>query len=265
MDFSIAVLLAQDGITNGAIYALLSLALVLVFAVTRVIFVPAGRVRDLRNADAGCAAARQAAGHRRPAARSALASPARWRSYAAARDRDWRRLPRRLAMYLVVPLAIAALVHAAGAAALAFPLQILLAVAIVTALGPLLYRVAYQPLAEASVLVLLIVSVAVHFAMLGLGLWFFGAEGSRTPAFTRVACSVGDVPDQRAEPAGAAVLVAGHRRALRSSSTGRSTARRLRATALNRVGARLVGDQPEPRRQPDLHAGRAACAHFPAC
>jgi len=42
MDLSIAVLLAQDGVTNGAIYALLSLALVLVFAVTRVIFVPAG-------------------------------------------------------------------------------------------------------------------------------------------------------------------------------------------------------------------------------
>jgi branched-chain amino acid transport system permease protein len=42
MDLSIAALLAQDGITNGAIYALLSLALVLVFAVTRVIFVPAG-------------------------------------------------------------------------------------------------------------------------------------------------------------------------------------------------------------------------------
>src|SRR5699024_6268587 len=42
MDLSIAALLAQDGITNGAIYALLALALVLVFAVTRVIWVPAG-------------------------------------------------------------------------------------------------------------------------------------------------------------------------------------------------------------------------------
>ena len=37
MDFSIAVLLAQDGITNGAIYALLALALVLVFTVTRIV------------------------------------------------------------------------------------------------------------------------------------------------------------------------------------------------------------------------------------
>src|SRR5437667_44243 len=76
---------------------------------------------------------------------------------------------------------------------LAFPVQIALTVGIVTALGPLLYRVAYQPLAEASVLVLLIVSVAVHFAMLGLGLWFFGAEGSRTPAFTNASLRLGDM------------------------------------------------------------------------
>ena len=42
MDLSIAALLAQDGITNGAIYALLALALVLVFTVTRVVWIPAG-------------------------------------------------------------------------------------------------------------------------------------------------------------------------------------------------------------------------------
>ena len=42
MDFPIFVLLTQDGITNGAVYALLALALVLVFAVTRVIWIPSG-------------------------------------------------------------------------------------------------------------------------------------------------------------------------------------------------------------------------------
>ncbi|MCB1966095.1 MAG: branched-chain amino acid ABC transporter permease, partial [Candidatus Accumulibacter sp.] len=42
MDLQIALLLGHDGITNGAIYALLALALVLVFAVTRVIFIPQG-------------------------------------------------------------------------------------------------------------------------------------------------------------------------------------------------------------------------------
>src|SRR5437763_16859567 len=44
MDLSIAALLTQDGITNGAIYALLALALVLVFAVTRIIWVPSGEI-----------------------------------------------------------------------------------------------------------------------------------------------------------------------------------------------------------------------------
>ncbi len=42
MDPQIFALLTQDGVTNGAIYALLALALVLVFTVTRVIWVPSG-------------------------------------------------------------------------------------------------------------------------------------------------------------------------------------------------------------------------------
>ncbi len=42
MDFSIASILALDGVTNGAVYALLATATVLLFAVTRVIFIPQG-------------------------------------------------------------------------------------------------------------------------------------------------------------------------------------------------------------------------------
>ena len=41
MDLQILLLLGQDGITNGAIYALLALALVLVFAVMAVLLVGA--------------------------------------------------------------------------------------------------------------------------------------------------------------------------------------------------------------------------------
>ncbi|MCK7473700.1 MAG: hypothetical protein MZV49_09540 [Rhodopseudomonas palustris] len=47
----------------------------------------------------------------------------------------------------------------------------------VTPLGPLIYRLAYQPLAEAPVLVLLIVSVAVHVALVGLGLLVLRRRG----------------------------------------------------------------------------------------
>ena len=42
MDLSILALLAQDGLVMGSVYALLALATVLVFTVTRVIFVPQG-------------------------------------------------------------------------------------------------------------------------------------------------------------------------------------------------------------------------------
>ena len=42
MDGQVALLLAQDGIVNGAVYALMALALVLVFSVTKVIFIPQG-------------------------------------------------------------------------------------------------------------------------------------------------------------------------------------------------------------------------------
>ena len=42
MDADILLILLQDGVVNGAIYALLALSLVLVFAVTRVILIPQG-------------------------------------------------------------------------------------------------------------------------------------------------------------------------------------------------------------------------------
>ena len=42
MDSTILLFLLQDGLTNGAIYALLGFALVLLFTVTRIIFIPQG-------------------------------------------------------------------------------------------------------------------------------------------------------------------------------------------------------------------------------
>ena len=44
MDSDIALILLQDGVVNGAIYALMALSLVLVFAVTRVILIPQGEL-----------------------------------------------------------------------------------------------------------------------------------------------------------------------------------------------------------------------------
>ena len=46
MNGEIAAILAMDGIASGAIYVLIGLGLVLIFAVTRVIFVPFGDIAD---------------------------------------------------------------------------------------------------------------------------------------------------------------------------------------------------------------------------
>ena len=56
--------LLQDGITNGAIYALLGLALVLVFAVTRVILIPQGEFVTYGALTYAIAGGRPGAGHR---------------------------------------------------------------------------------------------------------------------------------------------------------------------------------------------------------
>jgi branched-chain amino acid transport system permease protein len=239
---SIAVLLAQDGITNGAVYALLALALVLVFTVTRVIFIPSGEFVTYGTLTLAGFQLGKPPGSVALLVGLALAATAMELS-AAAGQRDWRRLPARLGFYLVIPLAIAAIGYAVAPMSPPFIVQIVLTLLIVTALGPLLYRVAYQSLADASVLVLLIVSVAVHFVMLGLGLWFFGAEGSRTPPFTDATFRVGDVTIS-----GQSVLVLVSSLILIGALYlffGRTLyGKALRATALNRVGARLVGISP---------------------
>jgi branched-chain amino acid transport system permease protein len=242
MTFSIAALLAQDGVTNGAIYALLALALVLVFTVTRVIFIPSGEFVTYGTLTLAGLQLGKPPGTVGLLAGLALIAGA-MEVYAAVRQRYWRRLPGRLVLYLILPLTIAGVVYAAAPLALPFPVQIVLTLIIVTALGPLLYRVAYQPLAEASVLVLLIVSVAAHFVMMGLGLWFFGAEGSRTPPFTNATFHVGDVTvsGQSALVLISSLILIG---ALYLFFGRTLYGKALRATALNRVGARLVGISP---------------------
>ena len=242
MNLTIAALLAQDGITNGAIYALLALALVMVFAVTRVIWVPAGEFVSYGTLTLAALQLGKAPGTVGLLVGMALIAGAMeaWSCFAQGHVRG---LPRRLIVWTVVPLAIAELVHWLAPLQPPFVVQIALTLAAVTALGPLLYRIVYQPLVDASVLVLLIVSVAVHFALTGLGLWFFGAEGSRTPPFSGESFRIGEMvlsAQSLLVVLTSVLLILGLYLFFGRTLYGKA----LRATAVNRVGARLVGISP---------------------
>ena len=135
-------------------------------------------------------------------------------------------------------------------------MQIAVAVLLVVPITPLVARVALQPIADASVLVLLIVVAGAALpAVRASGLLFFGPEGSRTAPLVGGALTLpGGFP-----VSGQVMLMVGvgggAERACSSSLFERTVAgKALRATAVNRIGARLVGIRPGAHRAARLRA-----------
>lgn len=240
MDFTIASILMLDGATNGAIYALLALSLVLVFAVTRIIFIPQGEfVAYGALTMAGLQLGKT------PltiwfllvlaVSVAVLDLWAGWRAGKALAG-----LARGVLLRAMPPVAIGLLGLWAAPQQLPLVLQALLTLAIVTPMGGLIYRLAYQSLADASVLVLLIVSVGVHFALTGLGLVFFGPEGSTNPSFWQASFNLGPLMLSGQTLIifmSAAALIVMLWLFFERSLYGKA----LRATAVNRLGAQLMG------------------------
>ena len=239
MSFDIALWLAQDGITNGAIYALLALALLLVFTVTRIIFVPQGEFISYAALSLALLQAGRLPGTVFVLVIGGLVA-ALFDGVIAIREKAYRRLPRILALYVLLPASMAAITWWAAPQKLALWLQVLIVLGLVVPLGPILYRVAYQPLASASVLVLFIVSMAAHYVLTGLGLVFFGGEGLRAPPFSDAQFKVGvlSITAQSLWVIFASLFIV----VLLWLLFDRTLyGKALRATAVNRVGARLVG------------------------
>jgi len=187
---TILLFLVQDGITNGAIYALLGLALVLVFAVTRVILIPQGEFVTYGALTYASLASGQMPGTAKLAVAMGCAAFA-FDLFTARRALHARKIARAFAVNIVLPCAVLALTLWAASHHAPIPLAIALSLVIVAMIGLFLYRLAFQPLAHTSVLVLLIASVGCHLAMQGLGLLFFGAEGQRGPVLADAALTAG--------------------------------------------------------------------------
>ena len=244
MDISIAAILAQDGITNGAIYALLALALVLVFSVTRVIFIPQGEFGAF-----GALSLAAIQSGKFPHSATLLVALGVLTFLKEAWDmlsRKDRRgstgigLALAFARFVLLPGIVWLLARSFAQPSMPMVWQVLLTLLIVVPMGPMIYRLAFQPLAGATTLVLLIVSVGVHFAMTGLGLVIFGAEGSRTTAFSSARFEFGTLT-----VSGQSLVVIGMSLALIAALylyfERTLSGKALRATAVNRLGAQLVG------------------------
>ena len=240
MDSSIISILMLDGITNAAVYALLGLATVLVFSVTRVIFIPQGECVAYGALTLAIFQTGRVPGTVWLLLIMAFLAALMDGFVTWQHTQQAQRAIKAGVKTLALPLLVSGLSIWAAPHQLPLLVQAVLTVAIVTAFGPLVYRVAYQSLADASSLVLLIVSVGVHFAMTGLGLLFFGAEGFRNPAFW----------DERMSVAGLAitgqaviiVLVSMALIVLLWQFFSRTLyGKALQATAVNRLGARLMG------------------------
>ena len=240
MDLSIAGILALDGVTNGAVYALLALATVLVFAVTRVIFIPQGEFVAFGALTLALFQAGKVPGTvwllLILAGVVALAELVHGLRHHLAP----RRLVRSFVGTLAYPVLVSIVSWWAAPRGLPILVQAALTLALVTAFGPLVYRAAYESLADASVLVLFIAAIGVHFSMLGLGLVFFGAEGFRNPSFWDVRFTLGPLSLSGQTliifMVSIALILALYlffERTLRGKA--------LRATAVNRLGARLMG------------------------
>ena len=225
--------LLQDGLATGAIYLLLAVGLLIVFSVTRVIFVPQGDLLAL----ATLTIAQMQAGSM-PATLwlfDALALAALAAASVAARGWPGGRA---VLAWLLYPAAVTA---AALFGPRAVPwFAMLLGLAIITPLGPLIWRFVFRPAAEASVLTLLILAMALHFVLAGFGMVLFGPDGATVAPLVGATLMLGPLAvsgQSLAVLASCVVLVAGLRWFFGATLAGKA----LRAAASDRLGARLVG------------------------
>ncbi len=243
MNAFVALYLAQDGLANGLVYGLLAMAIVLLFSVTRVIFVPLGEFVSF----SALTFALMQDGQTPRTIGLVLVLIAvhlivdilvdlRRRPFPALFVSSVRRV--------LVPLVVTGLTYAGARAGVPSVVQAVLTVALIASIGPLMYRLVFQPISGASVLVLMIVAVALHFVMVGIGLYLFGPDGRRAAPLIDGGLSLGGVPvsAQSLLILATTLIVSA---ALYYTSQRTLYGKAMLAAAINRSGARLMGISAE--------------------
>ncbi|QRR35602.1 branched-chain amino acid ABC transporter permease [Hydrogenophaga sp. YM1] len=241
MDWSIAALLAQDGVVTGAIYALLGLALILVYSVTRVPFIPMGgfvtysalSLNMMQNGKApsvaalllvlgvGCFILQ-------------LLQAKRQRTLTLQRILGWA------TACLVAPLLLCVAAVYVPWTKVPGLLQMAFVLLITVPLAPMIYRLAFQPIQDAGVLVMFMVAVSIDAVIVGMALLLFGPDGVRNEAYSDFSMQLGNlvVTGHSLWTIGVTILLVV---LLYGFFYFSLEGKKLRATAVNRVGAQLVG------------------------
>lgn len=229
------------GLTNGAIYALLGLGLVLIYGVTRVVNIMQGEFVTL-----GALSTVSLMAGKCPATFAlAFIGIAIWLGL--------ERSKRLGGVQKLLVVLVAALIGLGAYLLLnrlmqGHPVPYLLAglvsVLLVACLGALIYRFAIQTVPEGSEgLLYLIITTGIFIFIEGFNLIVFGSEGSNLPPVSSAVLGLGivQVPAQKAFVLLAvSVLLVVLYLFFERTIAGKA----LRATAVNRLGSRLVGISP---------------------
>lgn len=261
MNLQIITLLGQDGVSNGAIYALVALAIILVFSVTRVLLIPLGEFVAF---SALTIAGMQS---ERPVLIGwlvlvlALASAAAdgWGLLQSRRTGNGAPVSWMLLGWPLYGLLTVLALSQLPLSELHIVAQALLTLAVITPLGPLIYRLFFQRVAHASGLLLMVIAIAVHVGLIGVGLLVFGAEGSRIAPFAETSLELGElsISSQSIWVLAASLVLIG---ALYAMFERTLYGKALRATAVNQLGAQLMGISPVLAGKVSFALGAFMCA-----
>ncbi len=229
--------LISDGVTNGAVYGLLALSLIVVYTVTRVVNIAQGEYVTLGALSFASALSGSFNGLSAIVAGGLAAF--------ALKDIADRRLNNGMRLRIIALRAV--WISAVLASALlanylpgSYWLAVLAALVATASLGTLTYRLTVEPVSGASPIVLLIVSVGVYMVLHGAAVLIWGAEPQSVPPVVDGGFALGPVFVTYQSLwiclSAVAAMVG-----LYLFSERTLIGQALQATAVNRTGAQLCG------------------------